>query len=224
MRLRDVLEPAIFYAREGHPLVERETETIATVETLFREHWKTSAAIYLPDGKVPAPGTLFRNPTLAATYERLLKEAESAGATACARSRGRAKAGRAVLLQRRLMPSAAAWKRWIPAGCRIAACSRARTSRHGRRIAKRRSLTIMAASPSARRVLESGTGAAAAAALLKGFDLDGLDPAGADFIHLQVECAKLAFADRDSFYGDPASSRCRARCFCPMSTMMNVAG
>ena len=41
-------------------------------------------------------------------------------------------------------------------------------------------------------------------ALLKGFDLDGLDPAGPDFIHLQVECAKLAFADRDTFYGDPA--------------------
>jgi gamma-glutamyltranspeptidase / glutathione hydrolase len=40
-------------------------------------------------------------------------------------------------------------------------------------------------------------------ALLKGFDLDGLDPAGADFIHLQVECAKLAYADRESFYGDP---------------------
>ncbi len=40
-------------------------------------------------------------------------------------------------------------------------------------------------------------------ALLKGFHLDGLDPAGADFIHLQVECAKLAYADREAFYGDP---------------------
>ena len=40
-------------------------------------------------------------------------------------------------------------------------------------------------------------------ALLKGFDLDGLDPTGPDFIHYQVECAKLAFADRESFYGDP---------------------
>ncbi len=40
-------------------------------------------------------------------------------------------------------------------------------------------------------------------ALLKGFDLDGLDPAGADFIHLVVECAKLAYADRETFYGDP---------------------
>jgi gamma-glutamyltranspeptidase/glutathione hydrolase len=40
-------------------------------------------------------------------------------------------------------------------------------------------------------------------ALLKGFDLDDLDPAGPEFIHLQVECAKLAYADRESFYGDP---------------------
>src|SRR6202047_1653853 len=40
-------------------------------------------------------------------------------------------------------------------------------------------------------------------ALLRGFELDGLDPAGPDFIHLQVECAKLAFADREKFYGDP---------------------
>ncbi len=40
-------------------------------------------------------------------------------------------------------------------------------------------------------------------ALLKGFDLTDLDPAGADFVHLQVECAKLAFADREAFYGDP---------------------
>ena len=40
-------------------------------------------------------------------------------------------------------------------------------------------------------------------ALLKGFELDGLDPAGPEFIHLQIECAKLAFADREKFYGDP---------------------
>src|SRR5205085_11377340 len=39
--------------------------------------------------------------------------------------------------------------------------------------------------------------------LLKGFQLDGLDPAGPEFIHLQVECAKLAYADREKFYGDP---------------------
>jgi gamma-glutamyltranspeptidase / glutathione hydrolase len=40
-------------------------------------------------------------------------------------------------------------------------------------------------------------------ALLQGFDLDGLDPTGPDFIHLIVECSKLAYADREVFYGDP---------------------
>ena len=40
-------------------------------------------------------------------------------------------------------------------------------------------------------------------ALLKGFDLDGLDPAGPTSSISQVECAKLAFADRETFYGDP---------------------
>jgi gamma-glutamyltranspeptidase/glutathione hydrolase len=40
-------------------------------------------------------------------------------------------------------------------------------------------------------------------ALLKAFSLDGADPVDPEFIHLQVECAKLAYADRENFYGDP---------------------
>src|SRR4030081_1871413 len=79
MRLSDVLAPAIFYASQGHPLVERANATIATVADLFRKHWPTSAAVYLPGGKVPATGTLFSNKALADTYARVLQEAESAG-------------------------------------------------------------------------------------------------------------------------------------------------
>src|SRR5205814_9165576 len=40
-------------------------------------------------------------------------------------------------------------------------------------------------------------------ALLKGFDLDKLAPTDPDFIHVWAECAKLAYADREAFYGDP---------------------
>ena len=74
-----MLEPAIAYARDGYPLVERACATIQTVEQLFRKHWPTSAAVYLPNGEVPRPGTLFTNKTLAATYARILSEAESGG-------------------------------------------------------------------------------------------------------------------------------------------------
>src|SRR5258708_26381542 len=79
LRLEDVLAPAIYYASTGHPLVERANSTIKTVEKLFREHWPTSAAVYLPDGKVPEIGTLFTNRALSDTYVRVLREAESAG-------------------------------------------------------------------------------------------------------------------------------------------------
>src|SRR5436190_8146117 len=63
LTLRDVLEPAIAYAANGYPLVERASATIKIVEQLFRKHWPTSAAVYLPDNAVPKPGTLFTNKT-----------------------------------------------------------------------------------------------------------------------------------------------------------------
>src|SRR5881227_607856 len=73
MKLADVLTPAISYAQNGHPLVERANATIKTVEKLFRDHWPTSAAIYLKGGKPAETGKLFTNPALAATYARVLK-------------------------------------------------------------------------------------------------------------------------------------------------------
>jgi gamma-glutamyltranspeptidase/glutathione hydrolase len=79
LRLRDVLEPAIGYAENGHPLVERASATIGTVQDLFREHWPTSAAVYLPNGSVPAPGSRFANTRHAETYRRILTEAEAGG-------------------------------------------------------------------------------------------------------------------------------------------------
>lgn len=73
--LRSVLSYAIGYARNGVPLVSRVGDTIRAVSELFTEHWPTSAALWMPDGK-PASG-LHRNPALADTWERLLREAEA---------------------------------------------------------------------------------------------------------------------------------------------------
>jgi gamma-glutamyltranspeptidase/glutathione hydrolase len=39
--------------------------------------------------------------------------------------------------------------------------------------------------------------------LLEGFDLQGLGHNTADYLHVYLECAKLAFADRERYYGDP---------------------
>jgi gamma-glutamyltranspeptidase/glutathione hydrolase len=78
-RLRDVLAPAIDYARNGHPLVPGVVDTIRTVERLFAEHWPTSAALWLPDGAPPRPHARFANPAYADTLERLVQEGEAAG-------------------------------------------------------------------------------------------------------------------------------------------------
>ena len=77
LSLREVFEPAIHYARQGHPVLARVSATISGLSQFFREEWPTSHATWLPGGKAPAPGSLFRNPDLAATWERLVSEAEN---------------------------------------------------------------------------------------------------------------------------------------------------
>lgn len=79
--LADVLAPAIGYAREGFPLVPRIVQAIYAVQALFREQWTSSAAVWLPDGRVPAPGSMFRLPQVADTYERILRTAQAESTT-----------------------------------------------------------------------------------------------------------------------------------------------
>ena len=69
-RLEDVLAFAIGYAEHGYPVVPGIPLTIARAEPLLRG-WPGSAALYLP---APEPGSLFRNPALAATYRRIVDE------------------------------------------------------------------------------------------------------------------------------------------------------
>ena len=204
MRLADVLAPAIAYARDGHPLVERANATIKTVEKLFREHWPTSAAVYLPGGKVPETGTLFTNPTLADTYARILREAEGAGGD------------RVAQIER-------ARKTWSQ-GFVAEAIDRFCRTQEVMDTSGERHRGLLTADDMARwharveapltydygrytvckpGVWSQGPVMLQQLALLKGFGLDGLDVTGPDFIHLVVECSKLAYADREKFYGDP---------------------
>ncbi|WP_454294057.1 gamma-glutamyltransferase family protein [Salana multivorans] len=73
---------AIGYARDGHPLLPQAATTIAAVAEVFREHWSTSAGIYLTgqgEGGLPLAGQRLRNPVLADTLERLVAVASAAG-------------------------------------------------------------------------------------------------------------------------------------------------
>ncbi|WP_442576150.1 gamma-glutamyltransferase family protein [Microbacterium sp. F51-2R] len=67
--LAEILSYAIHYAREGAPLLAQAAATIGRVADLFQEHWPTSAELWMPDGEVPAAGTIVRNPAYAAVLE-----------------------------------------------------------------------------------------------------------------------------------------------------------
>ena len=204
MRLADVLGPAIDYAKNGFPLVERASATIDTVKDQFRQHWPTSAAVYLPNDKVPVPGTIFTNPKFAETYERILREAESGGGSReneierARKSWSQGFVAEAVdrfCRTQEVMDTSGRRHRGVLTGQDMAdwqATIEAPISYdYGR-------YTVMKAGP-----WTQGLATLQTLALLKGFDLDALSPLSAEFIHLQVEATKLAFADRDTFYGDP---------------------
>jgi gamma-glutamyltranspeptidase / glutathione hydrolase len=204
MRPADVLVPAISYAQHGYPLVERASATIAMVEKLFRDYWPTSAAVYLPAGKVPEPGMMFTNRKLAETYIRVLRDSENAGGDRVAQiERARkiwsqgfvAEAIDTFCRTQDVMDVTGERHRGVLTGADMARwqahVEAPLTYDYGR-------YTVCKAG-----VWSQGPVMLQQLALLAGFDLDGLDPAGPEFIHLQVECAKLAFADREKFYGDP---------------------
>jgi gamma-glutamyltranspeptidase/glutathione hydrolase len=203
MKLADVLVPAISYAQNGHPLVERANATIATVEKLFREHWPTSASIYLPGGKPAETGALFTNKALAATYTRVLKEAEDASSDRVAQ----------------IEKAREVWSQGFVAAaidkfCRTQKVMDTSGTAHagvltGQDMAKWQA-TIEAPLTYdygrytvCKAAFSQGPVTLQQLALLKGFNLDGMDVVGPDFIHLVVECSKLAYADREKFYGDP---------------------
>jgi gamma-glutamyltranspeptidase/glutathione hydrolase len=203
MRITDVLSPAIGYARNGYPLVERICATIDTVKDLFREHWPSSAALYLRDGKAPKAGSYFTNPTMADTYERILREATNGGNREAEIERARAAWSKGFVAEaidkfcrtQEVMDTSGRRHRGVITGDDMAkwqATVEAPISYdYGR-------YTVLKAS-----TWTQGLVTLQQLALAKGFDFDSFNPRGPDFIHYQVECAKLAFADRDTFYGDP---------------------
>ncbi len=199
----EVLDFAIGYAERGIPIVPRISAAIETMRPMFEQEWTGSAAVFLPGGQVPAPGRLFARPALAATWRRLL--AEATGPT----REARIDAARRCFAQgfvaeaidrffrhaeildvsgrrhRGLLTGAdmAAWEAGIEAPLRF--------DYHGHQVLK--------CGP-----WSQGPVLLQQLALLAGYDLGALDPTGAEFVHLVTEAGKLAYADREAWYGDPA--------------------
>ncbi|MHB8650053.1 MAG: gamma-glutamyltransferase family protein [Gaiellaceae bacterium] len=192
--LRDVLRFAIDYAENGYPMLPQIARGIRNVERLFRDEWTTSADVYLP---VPEPGTLHRNPKLAATYRRLVDEAGDSLDAAHEIWYGGFVADAILAFQER---------EWLDSSGERHAGLLAAEDLAGWRPAYERPLAV---DYHGHTVLKAGPWSQAPVflqqlRLLEGFDLASLEPGSAEYIHTVTECAKLAFADREAWYGDPA--------------------
>ena len=200
--LRDVLEPAIGYARDGHPVLPRVAESIASLESIFRADWPTSAETWLP---APSAWSLFRRPALADTYTRVLDEAEAATAD----RDGQIQAARD------------AWYRGFVAEAIGDFCAETEvpdsSGRAHRGLLDADDLAAFEAPFEAPASLSyegwtvfktgpwgQGPVLLQQLALLDGFDLASMGAGSAEFVHTVLECSKLAFADREAWYGDPA--------------------
>jgi gamma-glutamyltranspeptidase / glutathione hydrolase len=188
MDLGDVLQYAIHYAEHGYPVTPAIVRAIRNVESLFRDDWTTSAQLYLP---VPEVGTLHRNPQLAQTYRRLLEADDALDAW----YRGFVADAVLAFQEREWMDSS---------GEPHAGLLREDDLRDWKPTYEQ----PLSVDYYGYTVFKAGPWSQAPVflqqlRLLEGFDLAAMGHASADYLHTVTECAKLAFADREAWYGDP---------------------
>ena len=200
MYLRDVARFAIGYAAASYPMLARTSSFIRGLEQFFRDEWTTSGEVYLP---APGPGGLARNLALGATYERVVREAEAS-------SPGR---------EGQIEAALDIWYRGWVAEAIVKFQRQAWMDTSGHRHTGLLSAEDLAGWVPTYEVPVS-TGYASYTVfktgpwgqgpvflqqlqLLEGFDLKAMGHGRPEYVHVITECAKLSFADREAWYGDP---------------------
>lgn len=202
MELADVMAPAIDLAANGHVMLDRAVDTIAGLADFFGEHWPSSAQVWLPDGKPPVKGAVFKNPDLAATWQRVVTEAQGPSREA------RIDAARDCFYRGFIAERIGAFcadthamdASGTPHTGVLNATDMAGYAAHfeAPQTFDYHGWTIAKTGPWGQGPMLLQT-----LALLAGDDLAALDPLGADFAHLVIEAQKLALADREIYYTDP---------------------
>jgi gamma-glutamyltranspeptidase/glutathione hydrolase len=180
MKLAEILEPVIKYAEDGFPVTEVIAGYWRGAEKRFAQH-PDAARTYLPGGKAPRAGELFKNPGLARSYRELARNGRDGfykGRIAREIVSFSDKNG-GLFTARDFTDHTSTWVE--PVG----------TTYRGYRVWE---------------LPPPGQGIAVLQMLniLEGYDLKKMGPASADYWHLFLEAKKLVYADRARFYADPA--------------------
>lgn len=201
--LSRVLEPALLIARDGFPVYPTLRKAIEENKDRFMREWPLSAATYVPGGDTPDVGQLIRNPDWYRTFKEVADIAEAAGS--------------------RVSGIDAARKHFYdgPVARRIVEYMEDSTCRDVYGMENHGLLTLddfsgyrsrfekpVTAGYRGYNVYKCGPWCQGPVflqqlRLLEGFDLQGMGHNTVEYLHTWVECAKLAFADREQYYADP---------------------
>ncbi len=206
--LADVLGPAVEMAESGFPMYSALRNGVARVADRFLTEWPSSAAVYLPGGRLPEEGELVRNPD----WARTLKGAIDASLRAA--GSGRQAAIQAAIDYFYTGPVAEQAVRFSSANAfgddtgekhtgllsldDFAAYGANGTSIEEPVRVTYRGVEVLKCGP-----WSQGPVLLQQLKLLEGYDLRGLGHNTAEYLHVYLESAKLAFADRERYYGDP---------------------
>jgi gamma-glutamyltranspeptidase/glutathione hydrolase len=198
--LERVLAPAQALAERGFPMYPFLRGVLALLETTFRSEWPSSGAVYLP---LRRNGERQTNPALARTFAELI------GAERAAKGGREAK----IRAARDAFYRGAAAER---IGAFAARPVRDHSGRANAGFLSAQDLADyagaveepVAADYRGARVWKCGPWTQGPVflqqlRLLEGFDLQAMGHLSADALHSWLECAKLAFADREACYADP---------------------
>jgi gamma-glutamyltranspeptidase / glutathione hydrolase len=203
----EAIQPAIDLA-DGFPVDELRSNSIMN-SVRFLEAWPDSKRTFLPHGRPPMPGEILRQPDLARTL-RAMAEAEQ---HAIASGAGRAKAIDAVRdffyrgeIAKRIDAFSKTHGGFLRyedmAAFHIEPEEPVSTSFRGYTVYKP---GFWSQGPAMIETLN----------ILEGFDIPALKLNSTEYIHTLVEALKLAYADRDAYYGDPKFNQI------PMATLLS---
>ncbi len=195
MRFGEVAAAAIRLARDGFPMYPLMADSLRRHEP---DHcaWPSSAAIFLPNGRVPEVGEVFRQTDLAASLQYMADEEQAAA------GRGRdagLEAARDAFYRGDIAKKIVSFMK--EEGGLLSAEDLADYHSPVGPPERRRfgDLEVFTCGAWCQGPVLLQT-----LALLEGTDLAGLGHNSADYVHHLAEALKLAFADREAYYGDPA--------------------
>jgi gamma-glutamyltranspeptidase/glutathione hydrolase len=200
-----VVEPALELAEGGFPLHKAlrgpapaymlTDFSIAGNADHFRKAWPSSARVYLPGGRLPDVGEIFRNPDLGKTFRRLIEAEQKVQGHG--RAHGLA-AARDVFYKGEIAHVIAAHAREHGGLVTAEDFANFRIKIEEPVALNYRGYEVYKCGP-----WSQGPVFLQQLAILEGYDLAGMGHNSADYVHTIAEISKLAFADREQYYGDP---------------------